>query len=631
MNLTDSDRINLDSVTSHSNEMDHLDQDPAIGFGHPPNSKYNLRDSTRSFDRPTCNVAAHLDQDESGDYDPKLERTQSKARKSNLKKRARSKDENENPRSKSSRLNHEAGDDPTPPSDVTPDAGNTSLGSGNAEDGTQINGPNKSQQDKNGISSSIQGLQISGVESPQLTGEFRKHQDIPFWHPDARGCKGCFEEGIRCSLFDSSLSYPCENCIRRDIECELNRKPKKGCESCRKRGIQCSWSDGDDTKLPCKACKEQQIACVDENGKEVQGSNNTKSGKSSKENSEQRGKKGRFTRTQERPFRDCANCRRLRRWCSLAREGKVPPCNYCYDRNLRCTFEAIMKRPKLKQAAEKQTTEHGSSVEAGPDPTPAGPPIARDQSSDNNNIPTGPEITNPNPHALPTNSPVDSGTARDMPSDLGSSFTFPPIGMMLKIRTRFANPIQLHYIPQVNAQDLCNWCVNARFGVMGHGKIDKVQVIRWSKRDGFTEIQGGYRAMGYEPDKLCHLCTETRLAIACCEHHDLHFNPDLGPENDDTSQAIALLMEDPYGKALDYAWCGMCASFASFECYKGCGLRLCKTCAALLDLQCHGSLTNLLSLIENDYLHGRHYYPVGARADASFLLKEGEVWQRIMV
>lgn len=89
-----------------------------------------------------------------------------------------------------------------------------------------------------------------------------------------------------------------------------------------------------------------------------------------------------------------------------------------------------------------------------------------------------------------------------------------------------------------------------------------------------------------------------------------------------------------------FEWCSVCPSPAGFGCRKrqqdghekeeealggiGCGLRLCESCAVVLVNECEGSLERLVKRVGEDGEEG-----LGVRADAEFLLKEGELLRRV--
>ncbi len=61
--------------------------------------------------------------------------------------------------------------------------------------------------------------------------EHRALEEITLGHPEARGCKGCFELRHRCPLLDEGSRYPCNICVEDGLDCELvmESTEKRGC------------------------------------------------------------------------------------------------------------------------------------------------------------------------------------------------------------------------------------------------------------------------------------------------------------------------------------------------------------------------------------------------------------------
>ena len=61
--------------------------------------------------------------------------------------------------------------------------------------------------------------------------ELRDLDEITLGHPEARGCKGCFELRQRCPLLDEGSRYPCDMCVQDGYDCELVTEPlrKRAC------------------------------------------------------------------------------------------------------------------------------------------------------------------------------------------------------------------------------------------------------------------------------------------------------------------------------------------------------------------------------------------------------------------
>ena len=103
------------------------------------------------------------------------------------------------------------------------------------------------------------------------------------------------------------------------------------------------------------------------------------------------------------------------------------------------------------------------------------------------------------------------------------------------------------------------------------------------------------------------------------------------------------LMPENEGRA-PFEWCAVCPTPASYRCCKpddgefggackdgedvevGCGLRLCENCAITLVHECDGDLTTLIRKLKKEDADG-----LGLRADAEFLLPEGELLRQICI
>ncbi|KAF7932723.1 uncharacterized protein EAE98_004022 [Botrytis deweyae] len=91
--------------------------------------------------------------------------------------------------------------------------------------------------------------------------------DLNNGHPQRRGCKGCFEAGDdECSLIEYSHEWPCESCEDAGIDCELIIPPelKLSCIRCKEKlRKRCSYADdGGKDVDSCKACEEAGAKCI---------------------------------------------------------------------------------------------------------------------------------------------------------------------------------------------------------------------------------------------------------------------------------------------------------------------------------------------------------------------------------
>ncbi len=409
-------------------------------------------------------------------------------------------------------------------------------------------------------------------------------EEITLGHPAARGCKGCFELGILCTLLKEGYTYPCEDCVEDDIECELVLPPlkKRPCESCRRRKIVCSYREGGDHSLPCQQCTDSTLKCI---AGPLGG--RTRTGPSLDQDLSA---KPRFVPTEQRPFITCNQCRQAKRWCSLKSKDQEAPCKHCKAAGIGCTFERLPDKPKKKRKVSAKRAERLKQI--------------RD--------------------------PLISGGAPT------TKF----------ITTRYAHPITFNYLPAEDNEDeppACDWCESLAFGLLGLDEVE-VEVIDHGAGQGYIEVSGGHTGRGKRPSRMCPDCTIERLQISGCKAHDIQPIQGLDPDDFDFDAAIECLLP---GLQLDagsipYRYCSVCPGPAFLECCnpntlgmsvdeedlgsstrEGCGLLLCENCAVSLVEEHDGSLESLVAALEID---GGQF---GLRADVKFLLKSGELLQRI--
>ena len=405
--------------------------------------------------------------------------------------------------------------------------------------------------------------------------------EITLGHPAARGCKGCFEVGAPCTLLQEGFNYPCFACQEDDIECELILPPakKRACESCRRRRIVCSYRSDDDHSSSCKQCANEGIKCVagplsgrTRTGPSLDGGYTTKT---------------KFIPSTGRPYASCTECRKAKKWCSLASKSSTThssTCNRCVGLEQKCTFEAVQTRQSRVQGPQGRRTQQ------------------------------------------PTSEP-----------NLFS--THEGVGTTKSITTRLVHPITFNHLVPDDDSSPCNWCEDIVYGIIGFAEV-QVEVIDYHDGQGYIEIEGGHTAQGQEPSRMCYQCTASRLFIAGCEGHDIQPTESLDPNSFNYDEVLEWLIPGMTSSA-PFEWCSVCPSPASFACKKpglagmclegeegagdgplGCGLLLCESCAVSMLDEHDGSLDGLISRLE-------HAGPLGIRADADFLRSDGYLLRRI--
>ena len=171
-------------------------------------------------------------------------------------------------------------------------------------------------------------------------------EHVTLGHPSARGCLPCLSLHLPCSLLQEGSSYPCLSCRQDSIECELVLPPtrKAACESCKRRRVVCSYrAEGGDHTRPCVQCESVGIKCV-----AGPSTGRTRTGPSLDMDALGRGK---LLVKPPRQIASCVQCREGKRWCSFrGRKDKEPPCKGCRDLQIVCTKETPAQTTPLTQA-----------------------------------------------------------------------------------------------------------------------------------------------------------------------------------------------------------------------------------------------------------------------------------------
>lgn len=538
-------------------------------------SRYELRE----FDRK-AGLSAWVDNDDSGTYDPKRELVatpKKRRRPTTLPPSGKNNNGEARPRKLRARTTHD----------------NESLLKSLC-----------SENDNHFTSGFPQFEQFSGyltrscVKPPPVVTET---SEIDSEDPSLLGCKQCASTDLTCPLISDPNCYPCTLCAEDDLDCELVSLAaiKRACDTCRRDRVKCSYLQSGIREKPCERCREKGFGCCAGLFKPP-------------------AKDPPFVPTPERPFLACTQCRRLKRWCSLEGKRKQPPCKRCLSESSACTFEKLEKAPRQEIAVTK-----GIVVIAEPEATP---------------------ITHTKPNSKETMTVAEPKITPIITAKPNAS------GGRLTIKTRFAHPIILNYRPPGDGSRPCHWCKDPVYGIVGLGE-QEVEVRVGSNGAGHTELQGGHTSAGHESSRICEYCTTLRMYILCCPGHQMREIKGLDRMEFDFDAAYQeLLPQHGHSKTI---WCSMCPSPAFYECCTpqgdnqmvkmamgeqaegnnamesavpvGCGLVLCEACASHLGSSCQGSLKRLLAVTETK----EEDYPIGPRADASFLTADGEIVRRL--
>jgi hypothetical protein len=191
--------------------------------------------------------------------------------------------------------------------------------------------------------------------------------------------------------------------------------------------------------------------------------------------------------TEDRPYIQCTNCRRVKKRCSLKKKTDKPPCKYCKKHNIGCTFYEIPKVVKEKKAKTKGPTEGDAPEVAIPDHDY----FTKEDLEDLYNEDVYMKSRSPTPEI-------------EMEDEAGHK------GTLTKIMTSFAHPIQFGTIE--NTSD-CNFCELPIFGFVGHFEKE-VHVIRWYGGHGYTEVGGGHAQDKEGVTTMCQICAIGKLDMA---------------------------------------------------------------------------------------------------------------------
>ena len=135
--------------------------------------------------------------------------------------------------------------------------------------------------------------------------------------------------------------------------------------------------------------------------------------------------------------------------------------------------------------------------------------------------------------------------------------------------------------------------------------------------------------------------------ITACHGHEIQLLTGMDTEAFDWEGWMEYMMPGMADHA-PFDWCIVCPSPAFFGCCRqgeeamrdrddggdndglvggnGCGLRLCESCAVVLVDECDGKLEALIRRLREEMSEG-----FGLRADAEFLIPEGELLRRVCV
>ncbi|KAE8853720.1 hypothetical protein HRS9122_00712 [Pyrenophora teres f. teres] len=425
-------------------------------------------------------------------------------------------------------------------------------------------------------------------------------------YPAARGCKSCREEEIGCSLVTGGC-YPCQHCRNEGNECQLIvPATRKGpCKQCIEDGKDhCSFEDDPDQAI-CDHCLEGEHIC---HALPPEGYRNDRISIDE------------IMYGENRRHIACTSCRQEKKCCSLKKKTDKPPCKNCKKNSIGCTFYDIPRKTAKKMATK------GKEPAEDDLPEPAIQGHAYFTAEDLEDL-------NNTDHQIISRSPTPEIKLEDAAGH---------IGILAKINTSFSHPIEFGTI--TNTSD-CNFCELPIYGFVGLFE-KQVHVIRRDNGLGYTELAGGHTEKN-GPTTMCKFCTMGRAQIIFCESHDIRkMETDFRGTAPGFEEALYALFEcadepNEIKKQLK-RWCSMCFSPAAFACctrqvslfssngaeeeIDGCGLKLCARCEEQLREVFSGDSSAMAATLDHepkakesdDEMQG-----LVIRADVGFLSMEG--------
>ncbi|OCK80470.1 hypothetical protein K432DRAFT_43476 [Lepidopterella palustris CBS 459.81] len=457
-------------------------------------------------------------------------------------------------------------------------------------------------------------------------------------HPAARGCVDCRRLNVVCPLRLHGNSWPCYQCIEDDIECVLITPPsvKGSCQRCKGFGLPCSFANGGSQDGLCAQCVDARLTRCNP-------------GPASDEPTRI------FMDGRDRKYTACTACRAAKKRCSLKSKTDETPCNWCRKSGVECTFEEIPKlKSKLKMVpAKRQRAESEDRMLDSQDGmlrlsfSPSAPPRKRHRhdGSDRENADHN------------ENEPADNvePRARSPTPSIWMADTSGHSGKTTTLTTPWCHPITFSTTSSPSSPPICAFCADAAFAWSGHGDIS-VHCIEWANGLGYTELFGGHQGAGRRPTFMCEACTLRRVAVLCCEGHQMERMQGVEPiEGLDEAMGAMLRMQEAQEQGGDVEveevvrqterWCALCLSLASFQCGRrmnpeaesvigmsgGCGLRLCERCSRWLREEFGGCFQSLVSKLRREGWPEGSEEPIGVedhwelmvRKDIEFLDEEG--------
>jgi len=433
---------------------------------------------------------------------------------------------------------------------------------------------------------------------PDLTG-----------HTEARGCWGCYELGMKCSLISDFPQWPCEACEHDGHDCELVTPPERKlpCERCTSQRLTCPYNYLEDHTEHCRPCQSGGLKCVAgpaENGIRLRISYD----RDWKEYPAPKFK------PRVLPPQACPRCEMSGKDCSLL-SGQDSPygCIICEIDGVPCeSATSPQARDGAHRHEKNETRSHkGKERECSTK--------RRDSAVQ------GLEVSKKR-HYQDTADDESNNSANPSKKKKSTSKSLPLLPKGVKSReivTKLRHPITFGGESE-DANKPCSFCTTASYAILGLGQK---RVSVWDSGPGefLTEISGGRAEAGEPHTQICGDCTMKRFSMLTCPDHDLAPFRTAESAVMNLNDALTRMLENrPDGSDI---WCSLCPMLATYQCKtagamneKGCGLVLCETCAVEMTGLYDYNLMNMLKAARDEVTDLR---PLGYRADME-IMKPGD-------
>ncbi|KAF2724103.1 hypothetical protein K431DRAFT_310435 [Polychaeton citri CBS 116435] len=406
--------------------------------------------------------------------------------------------------------------------------------------------------------------------------------------PLARGCRHCALLGLTCSIIDDEFEYPCKACSEDAEVCELIRPParKRGCEVCKRKKRSCSYKRTYKHGSNCRECARDADVCI------------------------------------AGPAKDAVAVR-LR--CPLEGVALRDHASWLQKR-------LTAKKPKIikfcsnceKTDLDYPTPQSGRNGKSGLACCDDGDDFPFQNGAPNQYMAPQHNSCNILSQCVPP--PGDDGV-KGLVTASGASG-----GSEFTITTRFFHPIRFNHDTTPDPAQSCHFCQEPALAVFG-SVPRKIRVTLTADGTSYQELNDEDNGPGVENTKICSLCTYRRMQVAICVMHDLRPMPSARRKDEHGSLDAALNRLEGGSSSGAEEWCSICPSLATHSCTSpqdvadgeespehGCGLRACDTCVNALSMEYGGDLQHMLAEVRDEPSEER---PWGLRADAELFREDG--------